>query len=262
MSTMKRMLPTTNKERALRTHEPRSGGACVVDGRDNAWKKRALGPHIHGNTARQVVDGLRTEVCGQQKQSNDPRNNQHNPNTPTTGAALAQTAHPATFSTAPATGLRERGNGTSRSTGRSGRQKAAAITFLLNHHRPCLWTRTYFFNFPQSCSLRSFTGTHPVLRGIAHRPSVVRSTFRCLVNRTLRHGMASLYPVTPYIARMGPQVHRVRCAELFCAPKAFMVHQGKQLPKMHKVGTNSVCTERHVYILYTIALLYFGCLIS
>ena len=54
------------------------------------------------------MDGLRTEVCGQQKQSNDPRNNQHNPNTPTS-----------------TTGLRERGNDTSRSTGRSGRQKAA-----------------------------------------------------------------------------------------------------------------------------------------
>ena len=25
------------------------------------------------------MDGLRTEVCGQQKQSNDPHNNQHNP---------------------------------------------------------------------------------------------------------------------------------------------------------------------------------------
>ena len=65
-----------------------------------------LGPHAHGNAARQVVDGLGTEMCGQQKQSNDPRNNQHSPNTPTTG-------------------LRERGNDTSRSTGRSGRQKAA-----------------------------------------------------------------------------------------------------------------------------------------
>ena len=29
--------------------------------------------------------GPRTEVWGQQKQSNDPCNNQHNPNTPTTG---------------------------------------------------------------------------------------------------------------------------------------------------------------------------------
>ena len=38
-----------------------------------------------GNAARQVVDGLRTEVCGQQKQSNDPRNNQYYLNTPTTG---------------------------------------------------------------------------------------------------------------------------------------------------------------------------------
>ena len=53
-----------------------------------------------------VVDGLRMEVCGKQKQSNDPRNNQHSPSTPTTG-------------------LHERGKDTSRSTGRSGRQEAA-----------------------------------------------------------------------------------------------------------------------------------------
>ena len=52
------------------------------------------------------MDGLWTEVRGQQKQSNDPSNIQHSPNTPTTG-------------------LRERGNDTSKSTGRSGRQNAA-----------------------------------------------------------------------------------------------------------------------------------------
>ena len=37
---------------------------------------------------RRVVrggDGLRTEVWGQQKQSNNPHNNQHILNTPTTG---------------------------------------------------------------------------------------------------------------------------------------------------------------------------------
>ena len=45
------------------------------------------------------MDSLGTEVWG-------PRNNQHSPGTPTTG-------------------LCERGNDTSRSTGRSGRQKAA-----------------------------------------------------------------------------------------------------------------------------------------
>ena len=63
-------------------------------------------PGPHRNTARQAMDGLWTEVCGQQKQSNDPGNNQHILNTPTTG-------------------LRERGNDTSKSTGRSGRQKIA-----------------------------------------------------------------------------------------------------------------------------------------
>ena len=63
----------------VRTRDPRSGGAYVVDGRDTAWRSRAPGPHAHGNAARQVVDGLRTEVWGQQKQSNDPGNNQHIP---------------------------------------------------------------------------------------------------------------------------------------------------------------------------------------
>ena len=45
-------------------------------------------------------------MCGQQNPSNDSRNNQHSPGTPTAG-------------------LRERGTDTGRSTGRSGRQKAA-----------------------------------------------------------------------------------------------------------------------------------------
>ena len=45
----------------------------------------------------------------------------------------------------------------------------------------------------QSCSLQLFTGTHPAFRGIAQRPSVVGSTFRCFVNLTLRYSMDSLY---------------------------------------------------------------------
>ena len=82
----------------------------------------------YGNAARQVVDGLRTEVCGQQKQSNDPRNNQHNPNTPTTGRrwrANGTSCHIQHSPSTPTTGLRKRGNHTSRSSRRSGRQKAA-----------------------------------------------------------------------------------------------------------------------------------------
>ena len=46
----------------------------MVDGLDSAWRNRAPGPHR--NTARQAMDGLWTEVCGPQKQSNDPGNNQ------------------------------------------------------------------------------------------------------------------------------------------------------------------------------------------
>ena len=51
----------------------------------------------------------------------------------------------------------------------------------LGQTSPHLWTGTYFFNLSQPRGLRSFSGTHPVLRGIAHLPSVVRSTFRCFV---------------------------------------------------------------------------------
>ena len=62
----------------------------------------------------------------------DSKNSQTTPATTCTssirqllGATDAQTAHHATFSTAPNTGLRKRGNDTSKSTSRSGRQKAA-----------------------------------------------------------------------------------------------------------------------------------------
>ena len=57
----------------------------MVDGRDSAWRNRAPGPHTHRNTARQATDGLWTEACGQQKQSNDPGNNLHILNTPIIG---------------------------------------------------------------------------------------------------------------------------------------------------------------------------------
>ena len=57
----------------------------MVDGPDSAWRNRAPGPHAHRNTGRQAMDGLWTEVCGQQKQSNDPGNNQHILNTPIIG---------------------------------------------------------------------------------------------------------------------------------------------------------------------------------
>ena len=77
------------------------GKGHMVDSRDNAWRNRAPGPHAHRTTARQAMDGLWTEAHGQQKQSNDPANNQHILNAPTMDAADAQTAHHATFSTAP-----------------------------------------------------------------------------------------------------------------------------------------------------------------
>ena len=39
------------------------------------------------------MDGLRTEVCGQRKQSNDPGNNQHNPQYANYWAPLTRKRH-------------------------------------------------------------------------------------------------------------------------------------------------------------------------
>ena len=65
----------------------------MVDGPDSAWRNRAPGPHAHRNTARQATDGLWTEVCGQRKQSNDPGNNQHNPQYANYWAPLMRKRH-------------------------------------------------------------------------------------------------------------------------------------------------------------------------
>ena len=96
-----------------------------------------------------------------------------------------------------------------------------------------LWTGTYFFNFCQSCNLRAFTGTQPSLRGMAHRPSVVRSTFRCLINPTLRQGVSGRYGAflpgyQAHAEQPAPTLHPQ--SEPFCASKAFVVHPGKQQP--------------------------------
>ena len=63
----------------------------MVDGPDSAWRNRAPGPHR--NTARQAMDGLWTEARGQQKQSNDPHNNQHNPQYANYWAPLTRKRH-------------------------------------------------------------------------------------------------------------------------------------------------------------------------
>ena len=65
----------------------------MVDGPDSAWRSRAPGPHAHRNTARQAMDGLWTEVRRQQKQSNDPHNNQHNPQYANYWAPLTRKRH-------------------------------------------------------------------------------------------------------------------------------------------------------------------------
>ena len=66
-STITERMPTaTIKERVMRTRDPQSGRAHVVDSRYNAGRS---GPHAHRNAARQVVDHQRAEVHGQQKPS-------------------------------------------------------------------------------------------------------------------------------------------------------------------------------------------------
>ena len=82
--------------------------------------------HLGLTHTETVMDGLWTEARGRHKQSNDPGNNQHN--TPTTGRHGRANGTPCHIQHSPGTptiGLRERGNDTSKSTGRSGRQKAA-----------------------------------------------------------------------------------------------------------------------------------------
>ena len=97
----------------------------MVDGPDSAWRNRAPGPHRI--TARQAMGGLWTEV--------DSKNSQTTRATTSTtsirqllGAADAQNGTPCHIQhspNTPTTGLRERRNDTSKSTSRSGRQKAA-----------------------------------------------------------------------------------------------------------------------------------------
>ena len=65
----------------------------MVDGRDSAWRNRAFGPHAHGNAERQAMNGLWTEARGQQTQSNDPGNNQHNPQYANDWALLTRKRH-------------------------------------------------------------------------------------------------------------------------------------------------------------------------
>ena len=65
MPPTKRTPPVTINERAMCTRNPQSGGAEGVDGRYNARRSGAPGPHSHLNVARQVVDDRRPEVRGQ-----------------------------------------------------------------------------------------------------------------------------------------------------------------------------------------------------
>ena len=48
-ATRKAHATVTIKERAMRTRNPRSGGVQGVDGRRNARRSGAPGPHAHGN---------------------------------------------------------------------------------------------------------------------------------------------------------------------------------------------------------------------
>ena len=93
---------TCNQQGTRPAHARPTEWASVCGGRPGqSVEEPAPGPHAHGNAARQVVDGLRTEV--------DSKNSQTTPGTTSItpirqllGAANAQTAHPAPSSTTPA----------------------------------------------------------------------------------------------------------------------------------------------------------------
>ena len=100
-----------------------------MDGRYNARRSGAPGPHAHGNAATQVLrtTGGRRRCVGSKPRQTTPATTSTPSIRQPLGAANARTA-PATSSTAPVhqrRGSRARGNDTSKSTGRSGRQNAA-----------------------------------------------------------------------------------------------------------------------------------------
>ena len=66
---------------------------CALGARPSRGRGRNRAPGPHRNTARQAMDGLWTEVCGQQKQSNDPCNNQHIPQYANYWAPLTRKRH-------------------------------------------------------------------------------------------------------------------------------------------------------------------------
>ena len=77
--------------------------------------------------------------------------------------------------------------------------------------------------------LHAFTGTQPVLRGMAHKPSVARSTLRCLVSRTLCGEYEAFWPSCQALpGSPAPTLHPQ--SALSCAPKVSEVYPGKQQP--------------------------------
>ena len=102
----------------------------------------------------------------------------------------------------------------------------------LGQTSPCLWTGTYFFNFSQSCNLRAFTGTQPSFTGqqkqCPQRLSECRAPCGCMQVAVSRRYGAFLPSYQAHAVAPAPNV--LPQSKPFCAPKAFVVHQGKQQP--------------------------------
>ena len=96
----------------------------------------------------------------------------------------------------------------------------------LGQTSPCLWTGTYFFNFSQSCNLRTFTGTQPSLRGIAHRPSECGAL--CEFMQVAGTGQYEAFWPGCQADDNSPAPTPHPQSELVCAPMACAVHRGKQ----------------------------------
>ena len=92
-----------NKERALHMRDPQSGGAYMGDGRGNAWRSRAPGPHTHGNASEAGYGRPEDGGAGAAKTfKRPPQQPAQPPVRRLLGAADVRTAHPSTSCTAPA----------------------------------------------------------------------------------------------------------------------------------------------------------------
>ena len=111
----------------MRTHDPRSGGAQGMDGREGARRSGAPGPHARGIVGGAGGGRLQSGGVWAVKTVKRPPQQRAQPRYTNYWAPLTHKRHPpqpAQPRHTPTTALREWGNNTSRRSGRSSRQNA------------------------------------------------------------------------------------------------------------------------------------------